>query len=130
MSERWIEFQGGPARGRRDEPRVTLNNRGVVHLNRHAFEALGSPAAVKLSYEEDRRFIGVAPQDPQKRNAFPVMQKDKHSNRTIHTSSFCKHWNISVGRTVVFEEIDIDREGMMRLDLNRTIKIGKDLAKR
>jgi hypothetical protein len=28
---------------------------GVMLLNRHAFDALGSPAATKLLYEEDRQ---------------------------------------------------------------------------
>ena len=45
MIERWTEFQGGPARARGDGPRVTLNGRGVMLLNRHAYGALGMPAA-------------------------------------------------------------------------------------
>ena len=77
MSERWVEFQGGPSRPNREEARVTLNNRGVLLLNRHAYEAFGQPAAVKLSYEEGRRCIGVTPHDPRHTNAFPVKQKDK-----------------------------------------------------
>ena len=48
MTERWMEFQGGPMRGDRDKARVTLNSRGVMLLNKTAFEALGEPAAVKL----------------------------------------------------------------------------------
>lgn len=48
MIEQWTEFQGGPNRTDRDKPRVTLNNRGVMLLNRTAYDALGMPAAVKL----------------------------------------------------------------------------------
>jgi hypothetical protein len=125
MIEKWTEFQGGPNRSGRDEARVTLNNRGVLNLNKTAYEALGMPAAVKLSYEEDRRVIGLKPHDPRHSNAFPVKLKDKWHNRTVHLSPFCRHWGIDIRRTVLFNEIDIDREGMMRLELNRTQTIGK-----
>jgi hypothetical protein len=60
-------------------------------------------------------------------NAFPVRQKDKYNNRVIQSLSFCRHFGIDVGRTVLFNEIDIDREGMMRLELNRTQTIGKQV---
>lgn len=40
-------------------------------------------------------------------------------------TSFVRHLGIDIGRTVLFNEIDIDREGMMRLELNRTQTIGK-----
>lgn len=125
MIERWTEFQGGPARGNKDMPRVTLNRRGVLLLNKHAYEALGSPAAVKLLFEEDRRCIGLMPHDIRHTNAFPVKQKDRWHNRVIQLTSFCRHHGIDIRRTVLFNEVDIDREGMMRLDLNRTQKIGK-----
>jgi len=125
MSERWMEFQGGPCRARQGEPRVTLSNRGVMLLNKTAYEVLGMPAAVKLLYDEDRRVIGLAPQDIRRPNAFPVRQKDKYYNRVINTNSFCRHFGIDVRRTVLFNEIDIDRDGMMKLELNRTITVGK-----
>ena len=125
MSERWTEFEGRPNKRNTDEPRVTLNKRGVILLNRVAYDALGMPAAVKLSYEEDRRIIGLKPEDERKSNAFPVKQKDKWFNRTIFAHPFCRHFGIDIRRTVLFNEIDIDREGMMRLELNRTQTIGK-----
>ena len=127
MIEQWTDFQGGPMRGNRDMPRVTLNKRGVLLLNKIAYEALGSPAAVKLSFEENRRCIGLTPHDIRHTNAFPVKQKDKWNNRVIQLTSFCRHVGIDVRRTLLFNEIDIDREGMMRLDMNRTQMIGKSV---
>ena len=44
----------------------------------------------------------------------------------IHITSFVRHWGIDIRRTVLFNEIDIDHKGMMRLELNRTITIGKN----
>ena len=96
MTERWTEFQGRPNKAGPDEARVTLNPRGVLHLNKTAFEALGMPAAVKLMYEEDRRVIGLKPHDAKHANAFPVKQKDKWHNRVIHTASFCRHFGIDI----------------------------------
>ena len=128
MIEHWTEFQGGPNRADKDKARVTLNNRGVMLLNKTAYEALGMPAAVKLLYDEDRRVIALKPEDIRRSNAFPVKQKDKYYNRTIHVTPFCRHFGIDIRRTVLFNEIDIDREGMMRLELNGTITIGKASA--
>ena len=125
MIERFEEFQGGPSRRDRSEPRVTLSNRSVLLLNKVAFEAMGSPVAVKLSYDEDRRVIGVKPGDPQHTNSFPVRQKDRWNNRVINMPSFCNHWGIDIKRTVLFHEVDIGRDEMMRLELNRTVTIGK-----
>lgn len=125
MTERWTEFEGRPNRRTSDEARVTLSGRGVILLNRYAYDALGMPAAVKLLYDEDRRVIGLMPEDIRRPNAFSVKQKDKYHNRTIHAHPFCRHFGIDVRRTVLFNEIDIDGEGMMKLSLNRTITIGK-----
>lgn len=94
-------------------------------MNRTTFEAFGMPAAVKLFYEEDRRIIGLAPTDPQNENAFPVKVKDKWNNRQAHLQPLTRHFGIDVRRTLLFTEIDIDNQGMMRLDLNRTVTIGK-----
>lgn len=125
MSERWTEFEGRPNRRAGDVPRVTLSKRGVLLLNRVAYDALGAPAAVKFFYDEDSRVIGLKPEDARAANAFPVKQKDKWFNRTIYAHPFCRHFGIEIRRTVLFNEIDIDREGMMRLELNRTQTIGK-----
>lgn len=43
MIKHWKEFQGGPNRLKNDQPRVTLNAKGVLLLNRKAFEAMDAP---------------------------------------------------------------------------------------
>ena len=94
-------------------------------LNGAAYEALGMPAAVTLMYDEDRRVIGLKPGDMRHPNSFPVKQNDKWSNRRIQLHAFCRHFGIDIRRTVMFNEIDIDREGLMKLELNRTVTIGR-----
>jgi hypothetical protein len=109
----------------KEKARVTLNSRGVLLLNKTAHEAFGMPAAVKLWYEQDRRCIGLKPGNARHANSFPVKQKDKWHIRVIHNHFVCQALGIDVRRTVLFIEIDIDREGMMRPELNRTQTIGK-----
>lgn len=126
MIERWTEFQGRPNGTDRGRPRVTLSNRNVLVLNAAAYEAFGMPAAVKLSYEEDRRVIGLKPEDASRTNAFPVkLGTGKCHNRKIYLHPFCVHFGIDIRRTVLFSEIDIDNDGKLRLELNRTVTIGK-----
>ena len=124
MIEKWTEFQGRPNGGDRDAPRVTLSRTNVLTMNKAAYEALGSPATVKLKYEEDRRVIGIMPHDPRRANAFPVKQcSGKASNiRRIHLHPFCVNFGIEISRTVLFNEIDIDREGILPQHLTESAR--------
>ena len=125
MIKHWSEFQGSPNRVEKDVARVTLNQRGVLLLNSLAYEAMEAPAAVTLLFDENNKVIGLRPADIRHQNSFPVKQKDKWHNRTIHASPFCKHFKINVERTVLFNEVDVDNEGVMKLDLTRTTSIGR-----
>lgn len=119
------EFKGGPNRMRRDDARVTLDERGRLLMNRQAFEAFGSPGAVKLFYEENERVIALKPSEVRHNNAFRVKPKGPGHTRIIHIQPFCKHWKIRVECTVLFNEIDINNEGTMLLSLKNTTRIGR-----
>jgi|ERR1043166_1904644 hypothetical protein len=119
------EFKGSPNRERKNEARVTLNHRGVVQMNRQAFEAFGSPAAVKLFFEEQELVIALKPSDVRHRNAFRLKLKGSGNTRIIHTLPFCRHNKIRVERTVLFNEVDIDNEGTMFLSLKDITRIGR-----
>jgi hypothetical protein len=105
--------------------RVTLNSRGVLLMNGKAFEAMKSPAAVTLFFDEVNKIIALKPAQSERKNAFAVKAKDKWANRTVHTRPFCKHLNITVERTILFNEVDIDNQGVMNLDLTKTTMIGR-----
>ncbi len=125
MIKHWNEFQGSPNRVDKDKPRVSLNSRGVILLNRHAFEAMDTPPAVTLLFDEGNNIIGLKPADIRRQNAFPIKQKDKWHNRTVHTSPFLKHHNIRIDRTVLFNEVDVDSDGVLKLELTKTTAIGR-----
>ena len=122
---RWSEFEGSPNRRKDERARVTLNKRGILMLNKQAFEAFGGPQAVKLLFEEHELVIGLKPEDIRRKNAFPVKLKDrKYNSHLIHLMPFIKHYKIRIERTVLFNDIDIDNQNVMRLPLRKTIAIG------
>ena len=110
---------------RRDDARVTLDERGRILLNRQAFEAFGSPGAVKLFYEEQELIIALKPADARHSNAFRVKPKGPGHTRIIHTQPFCKHNKIRVECTVLFNQVEIDNEGTMFLRLKNITRLGR-----
>ena len=82
--------------------------------------------AVRLFFDENHLRIGLKPADPKRKNAFPVRKKDKWQNRVVHASPFCRHNKIRIDRTVVFNQVDLDDEGILTLDLNKTTSIGRE----
>ena len=79
MSRKWTTYHGGPNQGERIRIRVTLNSRGVILLNKAAYECMGSPGAVELLFDEDEGVIGLKPKDLRHQNAFPLkVQRDEH----------------------------------------------------
>ena len=125
MIRHWEEFEGRPNRSRSDEPRVTINKKGMLLLNKVAFEALQEPQAVKLFFDPNNQSIGLKPSEPGRFNSFPVKQKDKYYNRTVAASPFCKHHGIRVERTMLFNEVEMDKDGVMTLELKKTTAIGR-----
>lgn len=123
----WEVFKGRPyaSKGHRSEPRVTIGPKGIIYLNRVAFEAIGSPAAVELMFDGNRRIIGVKPTDPARRNAFPLKPHGTRNGtyRHISAAAFCHHFRLETRETLLFEEIDIDNEGVLRLPMASTLAI-------
>ena len=121
----WVEFLGKPNRLNRDVLRVTLNRKGILLMNKAAFEALGEPEAVKLFHDERNNAVGIAKTDAELDNAFPVKQKDKYSNRLVCASPACVNFGIRVEKTIVFNGIDFDHNGVMSLDFDKATVIGR-----
>jgi hypothetical protein len=109
----------------KDQLRVTPNPKGMFLLNRKAYEVMNTPPAVVLLFDENSNVIGLKPAEPSRPNAFPVKTKDKYQNRIIYASPFCKHFKIKVERTVMFYDVDLDNEGILKLPLQKTTAIGR-----
>lgn len=54
------------------------------------------------------------PADTKMPNAFPLKIKDENLSRVINASSFCKHFDIKVTRTVEFNNAVTDASGDLK----------------
>ena len=120
MERKWKEFADSPPRSF-NGLYVSVNSIGVIVLNRRTFDALGSPQAVLLLYDEDRLTIGLRPVSPIMPNAFPLVKRGGSGNRIVRALAFLKAHQISLGYTVRFLNAEIE-DGILILDLNMTAR--------
>lgn len=123
----WEVFEGRQyQRTARSEPRVTLGAKGTFYLNGIAYEALDRPSAVEMRYEGNLRIIGLRPIDPRKHNAFVIKHHGKGGNyKRISAAAFCSQFRLKYSRTLLFENAEIDDDGIMRLDLNKSLEVSR-----
>ena len=126
INTRWETFEGRQYRVEaRTEARVTLGAKGTFYLNGVVYEALERPAAVEMLYDGNRRIIGLKPTDPRRHNAFIVKQHTKGNYKRISAAAFCAHFRLKFPRTLLFEKVDIDNDGVLLLDLNTALEVGR-----
>ena len=105
---------------------MTLGAKGTFYLNGIAFDALDRPAAVEMLFEGNHRLIGLKPTDPKKHNAFAVKHHGRGGNyRRISAAAFCSHFRLKFQRTLLFEHVDLDNDGVMVLDLGKVVEVSK-----
>lgn len=124
MIDPFEEFTGQPNGIRRDRPRVTLNRKGVVLLNTAAYRELQEPGAVKFYYDGNERIIGMRAADIRLANSFPVRRKSEN-HYLIFASPLCRHYRIKPAGTILFNDIELDHTGMIKLDLKTAITVGR-----
>jgi len=124
LEKNFEKFHGGPATrlGQLADPRVTINRKGLIYLNRKAYEALGSPKAVALYYSREDDSIALEPAFPRFAENFPVISKQE--GHAIHAASFCRHYGISVPKTERFLHPNLTAEGQLILALRETVTVG------
>lgn len=127
MMRKWTTFEGRQySKTKSREPRVTLGAMSTFYLNGVAYEAMGRPTAVEMLFEGNENVIGLKPTDPAKRNAFRLRLHGKGNYWRLAASAFCKHFRIKAGvPTVMFEDVDLDDNGVLMLDLNKMIRVGR-----
>ncbi|MFN2501431.1 MAG: hypothetical protein ABR530_05410 [Pyrinomonadaceae bacterium] len=109
----WEEFKGSPAKPPGASVHVTINQQGVLHFSPPAWKLLDKPEWVALFYDRINSMMGVRRVPHNRPNAFPV--RSHGSSRRVHASSFCAHYGIEIERVTVFNEVEMDHEGIMRL---------------
>lgn len=53
-------------------PSITIQKRGLLSINRAAFEAIGKPEGVELLWDAERKAIALRPAPLTNQNAYPV----------------------------------------------------------
>lgn len=62
-------------------PAATIQKRGLISLNRSAYQMLGSPEAVELLWDAERKIIGFRPAPLENPNAYPVRPQSTKSDK-------------------------------------------------
>lgn len=124
LIQQWEEFPVGP-NGLGEQMHVTLNTKGEIMIGAKAFEKLGRPEAASLLFDKVNSMIGLLPINPSVNNAYPFIKKTKGRHRVLRANRFCRHHGITVERTVAFNKPEVDKEGILVLDLKGTTGLGR-----
>lgn len=119
----WDEFYGGPNLSSDKRLHVSLNRKGVLLLNRKAYEKIGAPKAAVLLFDRRNSTIGVRPAPPDTQHAFPFKLKPCE----IRAMPFCRHHKIKIPRTISFPNPEVDPDGTLLLNLHSAIEVGRSL---
>lgn len=122
MARKWEKFMEGPFIPSRDRMHITLNNKGLFHLNLKAYEALGKPAAVVLFFERPTSVIGIAAAHEQLRESF-MLNRRRDVYWTINAIPFCRKYGIRIDGTEAFADPEFDDLGILQLDLRTTRRV-------
>ena len=100
---------------------ATLYPTGEIIISRFTFEALGEPQACLLLYDRESRTIGLKPaRTSVEPNAYPLRSRGRHGGQIIRGYRLCREFGIHMFETVKFPRAEIDRDGILLLDLNHT----------
>jgi hypothetical protein len=62
-------------------PSVTIQKRGLMSLNRAAYELIDTPEAIELLWDSERRVIGMRAAALENPDAYPARPQNSQSNR-------------------------------------------------
>ncbi|MGH9947810.1 MAG: hypothetical protein ACRD6X_11470 [Pyrinomonadaceae bacterium] len=66
---------------------------------------------------------------PLDKGAFPLKRRPKAHSKMIHASPFCRNYGIRGSGTVAFNGIEIENDGLIILDLNKTTRVSRVAAR-
>ena len=121
LDREWEKFNGGPNVPNRERIHITINKTGLIYINNNAHRLLGCPEAVQLFFNRSKDVIAVKPAHARLPDAFPV--KEKSGYYIVHSSPFCRHFGIRLTTTEKFVQPDIDKDGILMLDLKTTVTV-------
>jgi hypothetical protein len=98
-------------------PMVTIQRGGSFSLNEAAKELVGSPEAVELLYDREKKLIGFRPVAPTSPRAFPVRPQGKNAKTyMVAGKAFSNHYGLDTARARRYA-VEMS-DGVLVLDLN------------
>lgn len=126
MQYNWQDFEDGQPYGTANRVHVTINQEGKIFFNKLAVAALGSPDGVSLMYDSRQSVIGVKASPLNQRSSYLLRKKQKkYGGLVITAKNFCKRFGIYPTETLAFTAAEVDKDGILILDLNEVKSVGK-----
>ncbi len=98
---RTMPFETFTRQRRVGQPFVTIQKKGVLSLNRAAFEALEGPDAVELLYDSEARLVALRKVDSSVDHAYHVRAPvENHATWLISVGAFVNYYEIDTSRSV------------------------------
>jgi len=120
----WIKFKGIKKERGFNRHHITINHNGQIHINRAAHIDLGRPRAVTLYFEPTLNKIAIQPADPRDPGSVALIAKT-FGAYYVPAKQFTRENRIHIAGTEAFLKPDINHNGILFLDLNETIKVGR-----
>jgi len=117
MHEKWEKI-GRETGSRWDNWHVSLNPNGSLVMNAAVYAELGSPTAVDLFYDWANRTIGVMPAAQPTKDSYPVGPRGKTA-KVIRAHRLLQRCQIEMSHSLRFTAPEIDKDGILNLDLKR-----------
>jgi len=124
LHRNWLKFNGIKKERGFNRHHITINHNGQIHIGRHAHIDLGRPQSVTLYYEPTLNKIAIEPADPRGSGVVPLIEKE-FGAYYVPASQFCRQNRIAVAGTESFIKPEINHNGIMILDLNETVRVGR-----
>lgn len=124
MKRDWKEIPRDGKRAQWAGIYVTMNGKGMIVMNRAAYERLDEPAAFLLWYDGANHTVGLKPTGVSMKNAFPVMKSGRHGGRKVGAYRLLVECGVHIKDTLEFKDAEIDEDGILLLSL-RTAEVSK-----
>ena len=120
MKKGYERFTGSHAPSNK-VPSVTIQKRGILSLNRAAYDLLKRPQAVHLYFSANEHAIGITPSDPKAPDAILLRKQKSSASYIIAGMSFTKWYGIDSSIARRYEATA--EEGELYVDLKQQAQV-------
>jgi hypothetical protein len=114
----------GTKKGRWANPQVTMNAKGLMKLNRVAFEKLGEPERIRVLFDtasQQIKLAAAAPDDEDAHECIAHGHHGEHGGRLIRIYGLIEKIEGDVYTCIRFKDIRTDENGRLVLDLAKSV---------